>query len=423
MSRAVSRAVTVGSVLAALSLVAAACSSGGGPGGAGGAAAIEVVLTELKVTTSGQAPVGTPLSFAVRNDGGAPHSLALEHDGTTYETAVLNAGGSEALQVPGLPAGTYTLYCSVPGHREAGMEVQLTVGAGGAHGGTQALSPEEMDRLHREGVEAFPAKTDGLGGQVLAPKIVDGVKVFELTTVVVPWEVSPGKRVDAYAFNGVVPGPEIRVRRGDRIRVVLHNQMPESTSIHFHGLTVPNDMDGVPYINQDPVRTGESFTYAFTIKDPPGTHMYHSHHNATVQVGRGLLGSFVIEDPRPAWDAEHTLVLNDGPLGYTINGKGFPATAPVVAKLGEDVLIRFLNEGQQFHPMHLHGFHFRVVARDGIPLQQPYVLDTVTVAPGERWDVIATPTIKGIWAFHCHVLSHAESEHGMHGMVTVMVVE
>jgi FtsP/CotA-like multicopper oxidase with cupredoxin domain len=164
------------------------------------------------------------------------------------------------------------------------------------------------------------------------------------------------------------------------------------------------------------------FTYEFTVVEPPGSYMYHSHHNATAQVGKGLLGAFVVEPRTRGWDVEQAVVLGDGELGYTINGKGFPATAPLAVKRGQRVLLRFMNAGAQLHPMHLHGFHFRVVARDGRPVT-PYDVDTLTVGPGERYDALFVADTPGVWAFHCHILSHAESDQGMHGMVTAVVVK
>ena len=285
------------------------------------------------------------------------------------------------------------------------------------------MSADEMDRAHGASVKAFPATTQGTGGIVLAPRVVGGVKVFELTTKAVRWEVSPGEFVEGYAFNGQIPGPQLRARKGDKVKIVLRNELPESTAVHFHGLTVPNAMDGVPFITQDPIKPGETFNYEFEIVDGPGTYMYHSHHNALAQVGRGLFGSFIVEGSRSTkWDQEHTMIVGDGDLGYTLNGKGFPATAPIVATLGSKVLVRFINAGQMLHPMHLHGFHFTVVARDGRPIT-PYVLDTLTIAPGERYEVIFTANLVGTWAFHCHILSHVDSEHGMLGMVTAVVVK
>jgi FtsP/CotA-like multicopper oxidase with cupredoxin domain len=212
------------------------------------------------------------------------------------------------------------------------------------------------------------------------------------------------------------------VQLGDRVRIVLHNQLEVPTTLHSHGLIVPNAMDGVPGITQPALLPGESFTYEFTVRNA-GSHMYHSHFTAQRQVPMGLLGAFIVEDPsEPEVDLDMAMVLNDGPLGFTINGKGFPATLPIVATQGQLVRVRYMNEGLQIHPMHLHGLPQQVVARDGYLLDQPYWEDTVLVAPGQRVDVLIRASELGAWAFHCHVLSHAESDEGMFGMVTALIV-
>lgn len=284
---------------------------------------------------------------------------------------------------------------------------------------------DEMDAMHEQGIKAFPAKTAGKGNQLMQPRMDGSVKVYDLTAAVTDWEVEPGKVVHAWTYNGQVPGPQIRVREGDRVRVNLINNLPESTVIHFHGLEVPNDQDGVPFITQPPVKPGEKFTYEFTVPNS-GSHMYHSHHNATKQVGMGLLGAFIVE-PRdtshePQADVDYVMILNDSMSGYTLNGKGFPATEPVVAKRGQTVRIRFMNEGMMIHPMHLHGMHMTVIAKDGWAQPSPWKCDTLNIAPGDRWDVLIHASNPGTWAFHCHILAHAESEHGMFGMVTALVV-
>jgi len=115
--------------------------------------------------------------------------------------------------------------------------------------------------------------------------------------------------------------------------------------------------------------------------------------------------------------------LNDQLGGFTLNGKGFPATQPLTAKVGQKVRIRYMNEGQMIHPMHLHGMPQQVFAKDGWNLPQPYMCDTVNIAPGERYDSIVDCTEAGVWAFHCHILSHAEGPTGMYGMVTVLIVK
>jgi FtsP/CotA-like multicopper oxidase with cupredoxin domain len=204
-------------------------------------------------------------------------------------------------------------------------------------------------------------------------------------------------------------------------------------------------MDGVPYITQDPIMPGQVWTYEFTVKDPPGMYVYHSHFNSTEQVGAGLYGALIVQPQGGLWpyraltvndrtgattvgapvkiDDESTLFLGDGPLGYVLNGKSFPATSPIVATQGDWVLIHMANDGSMLHPMHLHGYHFEVVAQDGFPLEQPYMADTLVIAPGQRFDVLIHAIYPGAWAFHCHILPHVEGPQGMYGMVTALVVQ
>ena len=292
-------------------------------------------------------------------------------------------------------------------------------------------SAGDMDSGHKEGVDLFLKNaespiTKGVGATELDWKMVDGVRVFELTCQNVEWEVTPGKVEQAMAYNGIVPGPTLRVVEGQPVRVNVRNDMKESTAVHWHGQRVPNAMDGVPFVTQPPIKPGESFTYEFT-PSPFGSHMYHSHHNAAEQVGKGLLGALIVEpanpSDEPSYDKDYLYILNDVLGGFTINGKGFPATAPYTAKPGERVRFRFMNEGQMVHPIHLHGLTLEIFARDGYPLPQPFRCDTITVAPGERWDAIVVADNPGLWAFHCHILSHAESPQGMFGMVSVLIVK
>jgi FtsP/CotA-like multicopper oxidase with cupredoxin domain len=290
-------------------------------------------------------------------------------------------------------------------------------------------SADDMDAMHKKGIDTFVAnagKDNTFWRQPMAFTTDGDVKVFDLTCTEGKWEIEPGNAVDAMLYNGVVPGPEIRVTEGDKVRVVCHNQMTQSTAIHFHGLIIPNNMDGVPFITQDPIKPGGTFNYEFTVRNP-GSHMYHSHHNAAEQVTKGLMGAFIIEpkdkSSEPKVDADYTLVLNDAGIGLTLNGKSFPATQPIIAKLGQTIRIRYMNEGLQIHPMHLHGLPQTAFAKDGWPLPMPYKLDTLTVAPGERWDVTVVCDQPGVWAFHCHILIHAESAHGMFGMVTAVIVQ
>ncbi len=289
---------------------------------------------------------------------------------------------------------------------------------------------QDMDAMHEAGVKAFVANIETNSKAFWPAKMpftMDGsTKVFQITCKSLDWETEPGKKVPAFAYNGLVPGQEIRVTEGDKVRFVVKNELPESTAIHWHGVHTPNAMDGVPFVTQKPIKPGETFTYEFVAK-PVGSHMYHSHHNAAEQVTKGLLGSFIIEPKDKTkdfkTDSDYTLVLNDANIGLTLNGKSFPATAPIVAKLGEKVRVRFMNEGLIIHPMHLHGMYMNVVSKDGAPLANPYLVDTLNLAPGERYDVIIECIEAGVWAFHCHILTHAESPQGMFGMVTALIVK
>jgi FtsP/CotA-like multicopper oxidase with cupredoxin domain len=294
-----------------------------------------------------------------------------------------------------------------------------------------APTAEEIDAHHKQGIEDFLKNqktpiTKGKGNQPLEPAIDNGVKVFRLTCDEVQWEVSPGRTYAARGYNGAIPGPILRATEGERVRIIVTNNLKESTTVHWHGIYVPNNMDGVGYINQEPIKPGATFTYEFTLRNS-GTHMYHSHHNSLDQVNRGLLGAFIVQPKDagsyPPYDREWVMVLNDLSLGFTINGKSFPATEAFAVKQGERLLIRFLNEGVMNHPMHLHGMPMQVFAKDGWPINPAQLCDTIDVAPGNRYDAIVEATEAGVWAFHCHILSHAEGPEGMFGLVTALIVE
>jgi FtsP/CotA-like multicopper oxidase with cupredoxin domain len=321
----------------------------------------------------------------VTNKGAAPHSLAV--DGTDLVTPELQPNQTAGLKVDSLQPGNYTLSCTIAGHKAAGMTGDLHVMAGGAaaHAGTSAMSADQMDATMAARTKAVPAKTEGLGG------------------------------------------PTLKAEVGEKVKIVIKNELPESTAIHFHGLLTPNSMDGVPDITQEPIKPGATFTYEFVAKGP-AVGMYHSHQNAVVQVPNGLAGAFLVgQVPAPqgvSISQEIPMMLNDaGTIGLSLNGKSFPATAPIVAKNGDYLLVHYMNEGVMAHPMHLHGLIQRVIAKDGIPLEFPYDADTINVAPGERYSVLVRASEAGVWAWHCHILPHAEREDGMFGMVTAMIVK
>lgn len=291
------------------------------------------------------------------------------------------------------------------------------------------LTWQEMDKMHEDSMKAFPAKTEGTGLQPLQPEMDGNVKVFHLNVTKIKWEVTPGQKVDAYAYNGQIPGPTLRVTEGDHVRIILKNDMTdESTALHLHGLLLDNKMDGVTFLTQPPITPGSTFTYDFVATNA-GSQFYHSHHNSTVQQTRGLYGPLIVDPKDSAAKNKYhetqdlSIMVADGTMGFTINGKSFPATQPMVAKLGDKIRIRYYNAGQIPHPMHLHGLTQLVVEKDGYPLDVPYKADTILVGPGERYDVIVDANNPGTWALHCHILGHAESEHGMQGMVTALIVK
>jgi FtsP/CotA-like multicopper oxidase with cupredoxin domain len=393
-------------------------SASGGPAGT-----IEVRAFDLGFKPA-TVSVAQPGEYTVRfiNDGGVLHDLTFD-DGTVI-TADAHQSATGTVTIP---AAGLAFHCSVPGHADAGMTGTVAIGEGETPQPSQTMTPEEMRDHDAARTAVFPAETEGKGGVLLEPTILpDGTKQWELTASVFTWETEPGKLVEAWGYNGAVPGPELRAQVGDRVRIVLHNELPAPTTIHFHGMLIPNDMDGVPVISQPAVMPGETFNYEFTVRNA-GSNMYHSHFMAQRQVPLGLLGALIVSDPDdaadPASDIDYAMVLNDGPLGFTLNGKGFPATEPIVAKLGQVVRVRYMNEGLQIHPMHLHGIPQLVIAKDGFLLADPHYEDTVLVAPGERVDVLINATELGVWAFHCHILTHAETDEGMFGMVTALIVQ
>ena len=429
--------------LIALAFVALANDdSGGGDGGSGTASsALDISLSEFAIDGELNAPAGN-VTLNVVNGGAIEHNVAVRE--LDIQSNNLMSRGVDTLALGELEPGTYELYCTISGHAESGMTAELVIGEadsfvpadlGGDHAG---LTPAEMDQLMIDSMLAFPAETEGKGNQILEPEILaDGTKKFVLTAEVIPWEVSPGEIVEAWAYNGQVPGPRIKVDVGDNVQVELTNLTEMGTDIHFHGIHTPNNMDGVSPYTQDPISVGETFTYEFVAEDP-AIGMYHAHLHSQVSVINGMFAAFEIgdnplpygqtisgveipEDLEPVF--EEPMVLNDaGTIGLTLNGKSFPGTEPIVMDEGDWGVLHYYNEGLTAHPMHLHQFPQLVYAKDGIPLDQPYWADTINVAPGERYSVLFNADTVGTWVYHCHILTHVERTDGMFGMVTAVVV-
>lgn len=415
---------------------------------AGTSSTVHVSLTEFAVSPSTvTVPAGG--SLHVTNDGTAVHNVRVVD--TALKTPDLASGEEAELDLSSLEPGTYEILCEISGHAGAGMTGTLTIADGGGPvaaptggGGDQAshgdMDYEQMTADMLETMAAFPAETEGTGNQVLEPTEVkaDGTKVFDLTMELADWEVEPGKVVEAWTFNGMVPAPMMDLEVGDKVEVRIENDLPIATDIHWHGINVDNPNDGVAPLTQDLIEPGTSFTYTFTT-DEQAVAMYHPHAHGHKLLPDGMFGAILVGDVRlprgetvglekiPAdlrVSQEIPMVLNDaGVIGLTLNGKSFPATQPYTAKVGDWLLIHYYNEGTQIHPMHLHQFDQVVVAKDGYPLDEPYTVDTLNVAPGERYSVLVQIDEPGAWVWHCHILPHVESEQGMFGMVTAIIAE
>ena len=284
--------------------------------------------------------------------------------------------------------------------------------------------------------------TQSEGGLPLVYRLENGVKVFELTTKAVQWNILKDVTVTAFTYNGTVPGPLIRVSEGDQVRIIVTNELPVPTTIHWHGIEVPNAMDGVPGVTQDPIQPGETFTYEFTAK-PAGTFMYHSHYESDRQVVAGLYAPFIIDPRQPEANpaaVDKVLMISEWlvrggqtfaampmsgmePNYYTINGKAFPDTEMITVKKGERVRLRIISIGQFIHPMHLHGVPFKIIATDGHPVPEAAQLtkDTVNVAPGERYDIEFVATETGQWMLHCHIPHHTTNDHVEPGGLMLMI--
>lgn len=289
-----------------------------------------------------------------------------------------------------------------------------------------------------------------LAGQMMLTKQtpkVNGSKEYTITAQASNLEVSKGRTLPVWTFNNSVPGPEIRVRLGDTVKIHLKNELEEPVSIHWHGYPLPNAMDGIPGVTQDAVVAGKTFTYEFKAT-VPGTYWYHSHQDSVNQLDKGLYGSFIVEDPKDSYDRDYTLILDEwkssdrgdmkssetnnhdmdgmehtnmmdsmdhsnmnmgGMEGhdmsaydlYTINGKTGDAIEKLMVKEGERVRLRLINAGYLTHTMHLHGHDFKVIATDGQPVNQPAVImdQGIAIAPGERYDIEFTANHPGTWLF------------------------
>lgn len=276
------------------------------------------------------------------------------------------------------------------------------------------------------------ASAEARGAQLIDPRLEGGVKVYDFEVSQIGWSILENERVDAYAVNRQVPGPTVRVRAGDRVRFNVKNSLAEPTTIHWHGMILPNNMDGAAEVTQAPIEPDGRYVYEFTTRQS-GTFFYHSHQDPDRQQGVGLYGALII-DPTiplaiPGYDQEYTIQLQEWlkregltypsmimegalPNFFTINGKAYPQTDTIRMRIGQRVLLRFIGSNNNFiHPMHVHGGPFKVVARDGESIQPSarFLADTINVGPGQRYDVIWTAREPGRWLLHCHIPHHIKN--------------
>jgi hypothetical protein len=280
-------------------------------------------------------------------------------------------------------------------------------------------------------------------GKTLPWKLVDGVKVFHLVAEEFSHEFAPGLTAKVWGYNGSLPGPVIEAVEGDTVRIYVTNKLPEATSVHWHAILLPNGMDGVSGLTQRPIPSGETFKYEFTLKQH-GTFMYHSHFDEMTQIGVGTTGIFIIhprERRKNDVDRDFALMLGEWKIHpgtsridssemsefniLTFNGKAFPATEPLVVKTNQKVRIRVANlSSMHHHPVHLHGFQFRITETDGgqIPESAQQHETTVLTPVGSTRTVEFVADEPGDWPLHCHMTHHIMNQMG-HGLPNMLGVK
>jgi FtsP/CotA-like multicopper oxidase with cupredoxin domain len=260
----------------------------------------------------------------------------------------------------------------------------------------------------------------------------EGVKVFRLTAEPVKRQFTPGLIVNCWGYNGQTPGPTIEAVEGDRVRIIVTNNLPAPTTVHWHGILLPNGMDGVTGLTQKPILPGQSCTYEFTLRQS-GTHMYHPHFDEMTQIALGMMGFFIIHPKEltaeEQVDRDFAIMLHEWaiPIGastpnpivmndfnyFTFNSTVWPGTDPLVVKKGEKVRIRLANLSMDNHPIHLHGYEFTVTAKGARRMKSSaqYESVTVDVPVGDARDIEFVADEPGDWALHCH-----KTHHIMNGM-------
>ncbi|HKU72019.1 MAG TPA: copper oxidase, partial [Burkholderiales bacterium] len=280
-----------------------------------------------------------------------------------------------------------------------------------------------------------------LNGWTLPWRMKDGWKEFHLVAEPVRRQMAPGMTAHLWGYNGQSPGPTIECVEGDKVRVFVTNKLSEHTTIHWHGVLLPNGMDGVGGLTQPQIPVGKTFVYEFEMKKS-GTFMYHPHADEMVQMAMGMMGFLVVHPRNPEFmrvDRDFVFLINAydiEPGAYTPrvatmtefnlwswNSRVFPGIAPLVARKGDRVRVRIGNLSMTNHPIHLHGHGFEVTCTDGgwVPKSARWPEVTADIAVGQMRAIEFVADAPGDWAFHCHKSHHTMNAmgHGVPNMIGV----
>lgn len=306
--------------------------------------------------------------------------------------------------------------------------------AHGGHGAHTVAVPVGSGKLTKGRAVAGENYTPVVvpNGHTLPFEKKGGVKIFHLIAEPVSHQIAQGLDIEAWGYNGTTPGPLIECVEGDKVRIYVTNKLPEATTVHWHGVFLPNGMDGVGGLSQPVIPAGKTFKYEFTMVKP-GTFMYHPHFDEMTQIALGMVGMIVVHPKRPDRRRvrDYSLMAHEWliPIGakrpnplamtdfnvLTFNSKSFPATEPLVAEVGDLVRLRLGNLGpMDHHPLHLHGYAFEVTETDGgpVPKSARWPETTVLVPVGQVRVVEFVADTPGDWAFHCHMTHHIMNQMG-----------
>ncbi|HKI61072.1 MAG TPA: multicopper oxidase domain-containing protein [Mariprofundaceae bacterium] len=269
---------------------------------------------------------------------------------------------------------------------------------------------------------------------------------FNMSIDEVEIQVAPDLKYKVFGFDSQVPGPLIHVHQGDDVTVHVTNNTSLPHTIHWHGLYQHNNWqnDGVPGITQEKgIQPGATYTYHW-VAEKPGTMWYHCHVNANEHTGiRGMWGPIIVDPDHPtdlekkvtkdvimmmsSWESEAAgkYGVGGGPRDardyFSINGRSFPLTQPLRVKHGDFVRIRFIGAGNTSHAMHSHGHDMLVAFKDGLPIKDPYYVDTLGIIPGSHNDVFINMDNSGRFIFHDHIDTQSTNNGKFPGGVVTVI--